>query len=181
LFVNIYPSSGYLKMPPKKRARADTTGNAIASPTTACAQEDAPVAADKGTDEAAALLWGWFELNPPPYYSRAPEDEDDDDEEDEEEEEGEGAENASSDKPAQKNTGEPDPGSSDYRYVMSKTVMKLCSKYCLEAAKRDQDAFSMHVYNDFTAYGLQEVIEKQLNAFNELMKEKEPNAIRLWI
>lgn len=40
----------------------------------------------------------------------------------------------------------------------------------------------MYIYNDYTGYGLQEVIENQLAAINSLMgKKPEPPAVALWI
>lgn len=67
-----------------------------------------------------------------------------------------------------------------YPYAVSARVMDLLNIYDVETYKRDQDAFGMHIYSDFTGYGAQEVLENKMNLFTIAMKEKEPNAVRLW-
>ncbi|KAF2197690.1 hypothetical protein GQ43DRAFT_434928 [Delitschia confertaspora ATCC 74209] len=48
--------------------------------------------------------------------------------------------------------------------------------------KRDQERFGMYISNDFTGYGLQEVIENQLAEIRYLMDKKpEPPAVDLWV
>ncbi|KAF2277346.1 uncharacterized protein EI97DRAFT_432224 [Westerdykella ornata] len=66
-------------------------------------------------------------------------------------------------------------------FIASKAALDLVHKYTLQAAKRDQDNFGMHIYNDFTGYGFQEVLENQLVAFNKAMRPSEPNAVDLWM
>ena len=52
-------------------------------------------------------------------------------------------------------------------------------KYDLQTQKRDQDAFGMFIYNDFTGYGLQEVIQNQLSAFNNEFASEKPSPFTL--
>lgn len=47
----------------------------------------------------------------------------------------------------------------DWPYIISEATTELVAKYSLESTKRDQDIFNMYVMNDFTGYGMQEVIE----------------------
>ena len=42
---------------------------------------------------------------------------------------------------------------------MSKKAWVMFDKYQLEMQKTDQDQFGMHIFNDWTGYGAQEVIE----------------------
>ncbi|RFN48357.1 hypothetical protein FIE12Z_7406 [Fusarium flagelliforme] len=41
-----------------------------------------------------------------------------------------------------------------------------------EALKRDQDDFDLHIYNDFTAYGMHELMENIFLQFNSVFKAK---------
>lgn len=70
-------------------------------------------------------------------------------------------------------------------YVISQATAELVTKYSLESTKRDQDNFDMYLYNDFTGYGLQEVIENQLTAINSLMAKRDISAgelaVGLWV
>ncbi|KAF2182399.1 hypothetical protein K469DRAFT_690860 [Zopfia rhizophila CBS 207.26] len=85
-------------------------------------------------------------------------------------------------KEAKKYDGKPAHDFPGYPFIISKAADKLLDKYNLETAKRDQDLFGMYIYNDFTGYGLQEVIENQLAAINSLMAKKpEPPAVTLWV
>jgi hypothetical protein len=58
--------------------------------------------------------------------------------------------------------------------------MELLNVHNFETMKRDQDAFDMHIYSDYTGYGAQEVLENQMILFTAAMKDSEPNALRLW-
>ncbi|KAG9185943.1 hypothetical protein G6011_02499 [Alternaria panax] len=70
-------------------------------------------------------------------------------------------------------------------YVISEATAELVTKYSLEAINRDQDSFDMYVSNDFTGYGMQEVIENQLTAINSLMAKRQlpadELAVELWV
>jgi hypothetical protein len=52
-----------------------------------------------------------------------------------------------------------------YPWVVSELAEWLHENYFIEVQMRDQDKFGMHIYNDYTSYGFQEVIE---------------NVVRLW-
>jgi hypothetical protein len=47
----------------------------------------------------------------------------------------------------------------EWPWIISKRALELYEKFSMEMQKRDQDRFGMHIYNDFTGYGIQEVIE----------------------
>jgi hypothetical protein len=69
-------------------------------------------------------------------------------------------------------------------FIISKQAEEAYVGHHIAALKRDQDLFGMHIYNDWTGYGMQEVIENQLSAFNNTMnvnKGQEPDAVDLWI
>lgn len=63
---------------------------------------------------------------------------------------------------------------------LSLKARKLNKKYDLQTQKRDQDSFGMFIYNDFTGYGLQEVIQNQLFAFNKEFTFDKPSPFALW-
>ena len=73
----------------------------------------------------------------------------------------------------------------NWPYVISQVTAELVKKYSLESIKRDEDSFDMVVSNDFTGYGLQEVIENQLTAINSLMAKRHVSAdelaVGLWV
>ncbi|CAG5180767.1 uncharacterized protein ALTATR162_LOCUS9394, partial [Alternaria atra] len=73
----------------------------------------------------------------------------------------------------------------DWPYVISEATAELVTKYSLESSKRNQDIFSMYVSNDFTGYGMQEVIENQLTGINALMAKRrlpaDELAVGLWL
>lgn len=51
----------------------------------------------------------------------------------------------------------------DWPWVVSRQGWDVFNNNDLAAWKRDQDEAGMYVYNDFTGYGLQEVIENQVS------------------
>jgi hypothetical protein len=69
-----------------------------------------------------------------------------------------------------------------YRNVLvPKSSIEIADHYHAQAEVRDQNNFNMLVNNNFTGYGLQEVIENQLSAINSCMiKRPEPKVIELW-
>lgn len=70
----------------------------------------------------------------------------------------------------------------EYFYMVSKASTELADQYHAQAEVRDQDNFNMYIYNDFTGYGLQEVIENQLTGINScIIKRPEPRFVDLWI
>jgi hypothetical protein len=46
-----------------------------------------------------------------------------------------------------------------WTWVISKKAYSMYTKWDMECQKRDQDRFGMHIYNDFSGYGVQEVFE----------------------
>jgi hypothetical protein len=73
----------------------------------------------------------------------------------------------------------------DWPYVISEATAELVTKYSLESTKRNQYNFRMYVSNDFTGYGMQEVIENQLTGINTLMAKRrfpaDELAVGLWL
>lgn len=81
----------------------------------------------------------------------------------------------------EKYKGQPAEKFPSHLWIISRQAEKLLTKYMIEAAKRDQDSFGMYIYNDWSGYGLQEVIENQLTAINLLMRKKPVPAVDLWV
>ncbi|KPM38636.1 hypothetical protein AK830_g7919 [Neonectria ditissima] len=50
----------------------------------------------------------------------------------------------------------------------------------LEATKRDQDDFDMHIYNDFSGYGRIEVIENIFLQFDSVLKKRNVSYREIW-
>lgn len=69
----------------------------------------------------------------------------------------------------------------DWPWIVTRMGNYLVNTYRDEAERRDQDNFGMYIYNDFSGYGPQEVIENQLVAFNEVFNKKDYDPHRLWI
>ncbi|PVH69177.1 hypothetical protein DL98DRAFT_598877 [Cadophora sp. DSE1049] len=67
-----------------------------------------------------------------------------------------------------------------YAWALSLKARKLIKKYDLQTQKRDQDSLGMFIYNDFTGYGLQEVVQNQLSAFHKGFLSDKPNPFALW-
>lgn len=55
----------------------------------------------------------------------------------------------------------------DWIWIFTEEGLKLFAQWQIQAEKRDQDAFGMYIYNDFTAYGLTEVMENQVGISRE--------------
>lgn len=47
---------------------------------------------------------------------------------------------------------------SDLGFPVSEDAMKMCEKLSKEERKRDQDERSVHIYNDWNGYGMQEIL-----------------------
>jgi hypothetical protein len=62
---------------------------------------------------------------------------------------------------ARKYCGKPASQFPEWPWIFSRAADHMHSQQQLEAQKRDQDLFGMHIYNDWTGYGLQEVVENQ--------------------
>jgi hypothetical protein len=52
----------------------------------------------------------------------------------------------------------------DHKWVVSKLGKALLEQYALQGIKCDQDSFGMHIYNDWTGYGQQEIMENMVHA-----------------
>jgi len=67
----------------------------------------------------------------------------------------------------------------EWPWVITKMGNYLVNVYTDQAERRDQDNFDMYVYNDFTGYGLQEVVENQLVAFHQeyIKKDSDPHRV----
>lgn len=136
-------------------------------------------------DDEKSTLLEYVPIEPRPHYSLPPGDDEDDDEDSEDDEEDGDVDSNEKPKSTSPTTQE-DPNKSippppPNGFVISSPALTIFKNHKVAAIKRDQDLFCMHVFNDFTGYGLQEVIENQLNEFNVLMNEKEPDAIKLWV
>ncbi|KAF2813464.1 uncharacterized protein BDZ99DRAFT_460703 [Mytilinidion resinicola] len=69
----------------------------------------------------------------------------------------------------------------EWPWVVTKMGNYLVNEYTDQAQRRDQDNFDMYVYNDFTGYGLQEVVENQLVAFHEEYTKKDSDPHRVFV
>ena len=49
-----------------------------------------------------------------------------------------------------------------HKWVFTKRGQQWCKYWMIEQAKRDQDRFDLYVYNDYTGYGIHEIIENQV-------------------
>ena len=57
-------------------------------------------------------------------------------------------------KPADENTA--------YRWAVTRKGYELAAEWRVQKGKRDQDNFGMYIFNDWTAYGICEVIENMV-------------------
>lgn len=113
---------------------------------------------------------------PPGGEQKGSDDEDDEDEEDEEEEEDEEDENDSLNKKGKSKESSTDVSTMckvmgklaslhpDHVWVSSMRGHERQKWWLMEILKRDQDGFSMHVYNDFSYYGTIEVLENLVSS-----------------
>lgn len=63
----------------------------------------------------------------------------------------------------------------DWVWVFTEEGLKLFTQWQIQAENRDQDAFGVYMYNDFTAYGLTEVMENQVGIFVNLATYRPPH------
>ena len=165
-------------MEPRKRA---ATSQAEGPPPAKAvnASDAAQIApAEQGAAQEAGLgeietLLKFTTLAEAPYYSRPDSDDEDEDEEDDED-----ATEAQKAAAAKEKEEDPKVTVPTNGWVVSQATLDLVEKYAIEAAKRNQDRFSLHIHNNWTGYGFQEDIENQFHEFNNIMKEKEPDAVR---
>src|SRR5262249_3908392 len=50
-----------------------------------------------------------------------------------------------------------------YKWAISKKGKALLGRYALQSMKCDQDSFGMYIYNDWNAYGEQEIVENMVS------------------
>lgn len=55
---------------------------------------------------------------------------------------------------------------SDLGIPVSEYAVKICKKMTAECEKRDQNVVGMYIYNDWTGWGISEVMENHLSDFN---------------
>jgi hypothetical protein len=98
---------------------------------------------------------------------------------------GTGEESQSTAEEEKRYDGKPTEEFPDWPYVISEATAELVTEYSLESTKRNQDDFDMYVSNDFTGYGMQEVVENQLRGMNTLMAKRQfpddERAVGLWV
>jgi hypothetical protein len=109
-----------------------------------------------------------------------PEDEDENDEDLEDDEDDE-SENKEAKEDKVKIDGEAAGEHPDHKFIVTRATNTLVNKYLVEVAKRDQDLFSCHFYNDFTGYGQQEIIENMLQAVYNEFASKAFDLHRFWV
>ncbi|KAF4962590.1 hypothetical protein FSARC_9368 [Fusarium sarcochroum] len=133
-------------------------------------KQDGTVPDDEGNDD-----WD-FTCRPVSNADRPRNDEDDEDEEDEEEEEEEGEsgdEEGDKDKENDKKPYEKLASlHPEWPWFFTMRGQDRFTWWEQEALKRDQDDFKMHIYNDFTAYGMHELLENIFAQFNVTFKPK---------
>ncbi|THX45545.1 hypothetical protein D6D06_10435 [Aureobasidium pullulans] len=64
--------------------------------------------------------------------------------------------------------------------MMRKAFARKMDAETIEIPQRDQDMFGMYVYNDFTGYGYQEVVENNMAEFNKVLNDKDGKTEELW-
>ncbi|KAF2670535.1 hypothetical protein BT63DRAFT_240737 [Microthyrium microscopicum] len=68
----------------------------------------------------------------------------------------------------------------DHKWTASKQAKLLVGKYALQSDKCDQDKYDMYFYNDFTAYGEQEIVENMIVDFATEFKKKTRSPLAIW-
>lgn len=68
----------------------------------------------------------------------------------------------------------------EWKWAFTRRGKYFAHMYTDEIDKSNPDCFGMYIYNDYAGYGGQEVIENQLNAFNDDFMRKECDAHALW-
>ncbi|KAK7428113.1 hypothetical protein QQZ08_005352 [Neonectria magnoliae] len=126
--------------------------------------------------------WDFICLTQAPDKDEDEYDEDDEDEEDDEEADksADKAPDASSKEPKPSVTGKLASLHPDHIRTISMLGQDRTRWWQLEATKRDQDDFDMHIYNDFTGYGRIEVIENIFLHFEKLFKKRNVSYREIW-
>lgn len=68
----------------------------------------------------------------------------------------------------------------EHTWILTKTGFELVLTWQQDQMKREPDAFGMYVYNDFAAYGLREVMDNMLLAFDKEAKKKTRVPMAMW-
>ncbi|KAL1868795.1 hypothetical protein Plec18167_008100 [Paecilomyces lecythidis] len=110
---------------------------------------------------------------------------DEDNEDDEDGEDGENGEDDVEDTEApkaprgqDKNAAERE--SPDWLWVMSELAVDKYRQLVEQARKRDQDEHDLHIYNDFSAYGINEVVDNWLKDFNKEVVRRVISPYAVW-
>ncbi|KAK7923468.1 hypothetical protein PG985_007539 [Apiospora marii] len=148
-------------------------------------QEEGAETAHEGSGDHAHNkerdLFGWYCIARPRFDFEnevhngggADEGADDDEDADEDEDEDAKVERLYLAQRGKKLLGEPVAEHPEHRWFAFWQTWKLFVGWHEGAQWCDPDSFGMYVYNDFHGYGLQEVIERMLVAFNDQFKKKE--------
>ena len=152
---------------PSKRALAEMDANAHRSSGEKSSkvrkEEKAVVVDEDGANknnsepDEKAPKYEYVTICPPSWDREAQKGEDEDEDEDEEEEvddDDDHGEECVCNQPLEKQP--------DWSWRITKAGLKIVKQTQKEVMKRDQDLYGLHVYNDFTGYGLQEVIENHV-------------------
>jgi hypothetical protein len=77
---------------------------------------------------------------------------------------------------------EPAANHPEWKFVMLWQARKMCREYGRRAKYCDPDMFGMYIYNDWCGWGLQELIENFIVAFDkELKKKGDDQLVRMWV
>ncbi|KAF7548739.1 hypothetical protein G7Z17_g6860 [Cylindrodendrum hubeiense] len=126
--------------------------------------KDVPRKEDEGNEDFDFICY------PLPRDSEDDEDEEEDEEEEENDEAGGNKDAGSKDK--NNPVGKLASLHPDHPWVFSMLGQDRSRWWILEAMKRDQDEFGMHIYNDFSSYGKLEVLENIFLHFSAVCKRK---------
>lgn len=68
-----------------------------------------------------------------------------------------------------------------YKWIITRAVHDLLIKYNIDADLRDQDLIGCYFYNDFTGYGLHEVVDNIMQTVQNEFVSKEFDIHRFWV
>lgn len=143
-------------------------------------KKDVPVPEDEGNDD-----WD-FVCRFKPRREGDDSDEEDEEDGDEEDEEDDEEGEAERDKPSNKEKDEKQPHMKlaslhpDWPWVSTVLGLDREQWWTQETLKRDQDDFNMHIYNDFSNFGVIEVMENIFQRFSDVTKPKTASYRDIW-
>jgi hypothetical protein len=76
--------------------------------------------------------------------------------------------------------GKPAKDHPEWKWILARSSIGLVNQYMLETQKRDQDFFGCYFYNDFTGYGMQEVVENMITAARTEYRKRDFNIDEFW-